>query len=490
MSGGLQEGLQKNWVPLTIGALGAGLAGAGRAGSPASNLGIGLVQPLLTYYMKEAVTADERARRQRIEDELLQRQREQDDQTAAWRMVQAFTQGGWQPTTEPKPGTLPATLGKTPLFLQPPAQTSMEPFARMAESAYGPEAAAEFRQAMTGVDPRQVPILAKPFFEALQVRQGRQQAEGLGNVLEQLSRPQVKEDTGQEWAVSGPPALTPPPISPAQAAFYKAGMAMPDVRQQAVKSIDQVLASQPDLMQSIRPIVDALKQGPTGAASRVSWGVTQRPGERGPTVSAQVAPESATERETTRNIEDTKASAMALERDPQFLSAMQRLPMQAQVSIKNLLADAKRGNSASLSSVHQVLLSSAEPQKLGLQDLELAWYRQHPEDFQKYMRARSKGNDKETFYLKQIASMSERKQYLPPHELNPDGSVKTLNPQLAKIEQEESLYWRRLAEQDPQQYFEEAFTHLPRLLRWTRDQFNREAQEFAIRHNLKITGGQ
>jgi len=182
--GGGTFGQGTSWVPLSIATLGAGLAGAGRQGSPASQLGMSLVGPMLTYYANQAATADERQRRRAIEDELMQRQRQMDTQQEQYRWADlALKSGQYEPSLTESPGATPLKFGQQTMYLRQTPQAGLDPYISLIRNMYGDQAAEQAKQSLASVPSRSIAPFVQAMLPALERGQERKQAEELAGTV-------------------------------------------------------------------------------------------------------------------------------------------------------------------------------------------------------------------------------------------------------------------------------------------------------------------
>jgi len=108
---------------------------------------------------------------------------------------------------------------------------------------------------------------------------------------------------------------------------------------------------------------------------------------------------------------------------------------------------------------------------------------------EKYMQSLAGGRDKETFYMKQIATINENKRYAGNHVYDPKtGQITEPNRALMQLEQQEALSWQQLAAANPQDFLDEAFWNLKILNRWDDKTATQARRDFAARHGIKLPG--
>jgi hypothetical protein len=466
-----------SWVPLGLAALGGGLAGAGRAGSPASNMGSGLMSSMLGYYANQAATADERARRMKIEDESLQRQKDIDAQNRQVQFGNLAIQSGHGVSMQPVPGAIESTIGGQKVWFTPKQDFPIEAFAQMAETAF-PGSGESYRKSMGLVPAPQRAALAEPMFKASQAGYDRTQTQNLFNTIGALGRPTPNVTPEMELGMGTPPPMSPPSFTPAQVAMYQQAAQFPESRQQAFKTMQEHLA---ELTPGAGPPVSTT---PVSGTSQTRT-ETFEPGHRRPKVSITTSPENPQRALDTKETAVTIAEAERLEKSPGYKALYQAADASGKEALTTFLNLAKQGIPSGLQSLVSAM-SNTGTSPDSLDKAKLDYYKKT-------------GQLNTVLQNSVVASAPDRvqKEHLVQ---NIASNIKNLEADLALLPSKHPDYpnkakrlaaeYRALADASPEIWGKRAFQKMAELLGWSETQYRAEASQFAAQHGIPLKGGQ
>jgi hypothetical protein len=465
-----------SWVPLGLAALGGGLAGASRAGSPASNMGSGLMSSMLGYYANQAATADERARRMKIEDEGLQRQKDIDAQNRQVQFGNLAIQSGHGVSMQPVPGAIESTIGGQKVWFTPKQDFPIDAFVQMAEAAF-PGSGATYRKSMESVPGPQRGALAEPMFKATQMAHGNTQTQNLYNTIGALGRSTPNVTPEMELGMGSPPPMSPPSLTPAQVAMYQQAAQFEGSRPKVFEQIQQNLA---ELAPGAGPPVDTTPPPGMVRTRTDTWD----PAHRRPKVSIVTSPENPAVQVNAQDAAFAKVEAARYEASPDYRKFVDSLDYRGKAAITTSLNKAKAGIPSGITEIQEAM-GVKETGSLGPDKQFGEWLAKHPKEAEAYNRGKAehpdvqRSREREKHYLTKISGLEETLRI-----------TQKTHPNYPAIAQQQAENYRNLAEQDPAKWYKEAFSHMAELLGWTRAKAMEESTAFAKRHNLQIQGVQ
>jgi len=466
-----------SWVPLALAGVGGALAGAGRAGSPASNLGIGLVQPMLSYYANQAATADERARRMKMEDDWIARQQAKDEQAEQQRWADvALKSGQYEVGPSEAPGGRAVTFGKNTMYFNPVQRTGITPYLPTIRALYGDPAAEELIKASANVPDRAIGPFLQTWIPAYQQQHERKQNEAFGGTIDQLSRPQIGMGTGQGGTMSDTPELGAPVIPPALAQTIKASLSIPDARKEALKTIYERLGE-------YGMDTGAANTTP-GVGETSSRRVVQEPGKR-PRVETTISPENPQRTLDTKETAFTVAEGERLEKSPGYRALYQAADSAGKEALSSMVNGAKQGIPADLQSLRNAMTSTGTTPE-SFDKAKLDYYRRTGKLNQFFDRAMENSDpdrqDKRELVKnigQQIRDGETEITTIPPkHPTYPDKAKRLADK------------YRMIADASPNAWGKIAFQRMAELLGWDQATYKAEASAFAAQHGLSVKGGQ
>jgi len=465
-----------SWVPLGLAALGGGLAGASRAGSPASNMGSGLMSSMLGYYANQAATADERARRMKIEDEGLQRQKDIDAQNRQVQFGNLAIQSGHGVSMQPVPGAIESTIGGQKVWFTPKQDFPIDAFVQMAEAAF-PGSGATYRKSMESVPGPQRGALAEPMFKATQMAHGNTQTQNLYNTIGALGRSTPNVTPEMELGMGSPPPMSPPSLTPAQVAMYQQAAQFEGSRPKVFEQIQQNLA---ELAPGAGPPVSTTPVPGTSKVTTETWD----PGHRRPKVSIVTSPENPQHGIDRKDSEWASAEATRLEKSPGYKALYSSAGAAGKEGLTTLLNGAKAGNPAALQTLVTAMTNTGTTAD-SLEKEKLAYYKAHPGLLDKVI-------------LQGVAAGD-------PNRHSADKLVETLGSQIRQEETDiapvppahptypakaKSLAarYRSIADAAPESWGKYAFQRMGELLGWDQATYAQERAAFAAKHGLQTKG--
>lgn len=466
-----------SWVPLGLAALGGGLAGAGRAGSPASNMGSGLMSSMLGYYANQAATADERARRMKIEDEALQRQKAMDEQNRQVQFGNLAIQSGHGISMQAAPGAIESNIGGQKVWFTPPAPYPIKAFRGAIDSAYGPDEASKFDQSTAGLSAKDLATIAPILMQSAGVSHGKTQTQNLSNTIGALGRETPKVTPEMELGMGSPPPMNPPPFTQAQVAMYQQAAQFPESRNEALKQINTHL-------RRVSPQTGS-QQGPGPVRPGFSRSEQYIQDENTGQWSQRVTdtPEHPTVKSAAETAAFAKVEAARYDASPRFKKFFDSLNDRGQEAITTSLNKAKSGDIAGITEIQEAM-GEKESGDLGPDKQFGNYLEKNPKQREDYFKDKAnpekqRARDREKHYLSRISGLEETLRITQP-----------THPTYPAIAQQQAENWRNLAEQDPAKWYNEAFSHMAKLLGWTRTKAMEESAAFAKRHKLQIQGVQ
>jgi hypothetical protein len=467
-----------SWVPLALAGVGGALAGAGRAGSPASQLGMGLVQPMLSYYANQAATADERARRMKMEDDWIARQKAKDEQAEqhSWADL-ALKSGQYDPSLTETPGSRPITFGKNTIYLQKRPDFSIEPFVQMAEAAF-PGSGETYRKSMEGVPASQRAALAEPMFKAAQMAHGNTQTQNFYNTIGAMARPKPIVTPEMELGMGTPPPMSPPSITGDEAALYQQGIQFPETRQQSFKQLQERLA---ELTPGSAPTINTTaKPGETVSVREVF-----EAGKRRPRTEVTRTPENPQRALDTKETAFTVAEGERLEKSPGYNALYQAADAAGKEALTSMLNGAKQGIPADLQSLRSAMANTGTT----------------ADTFDKAKLAELKRTGRLSEVIQNQANASDPDRQAKQLLVNNLGSqIKEAESEITTIPPKHQTYpakakaladkYRMIADASPKVWGKIAFQRMAELLGWDQATYKAEASAFAAQHGLSVKGGQ
>jgi len=467
-----------SWVPLGLAALGGGLAGASRAGSPASNMGSGLMSSMLGYYANQAATADERARRMKIEDEGLQRQKDIDAQNRQVQFGNLAIQSGHGVSMQPVPGAIESTIGGQKVWFTPKQDFPIDAFVQMAEAAF-PGSGATYRKSMESVPGPQRGALAEPMFKATQMAHGNTQTQNLYNTIGALGRSTPNVTPEMELGMGSPPPMSPPSLTPAQVAMYQQAAQFEGSRPKVFEQIQQNLAE-------LAPGAGAQAppQAPSPGMSRsTQW--HQDPKTKRWSQNITEAPENPQRALDTKETSATIAEAERLEKSPGYKALYNAADPAGKEALTTFLNLAKQGIPAGL----QSLVSAMSSTGTGAETFDKAKlaYLQKTGQLGQVLQNGVAASDpdrqgKQDLVRNLAAQVRTREEDL--------ALIPVKHPDYANKAKGLASQYRALAEESPTVWGKRAFQRMAELLGWSETQYKAEASQFAAQHGLNIKGGQ
>lgn len=469
-------GGSSDWIAPAIALGAAGLAGAGRTGSPASNLGLAILPPILGAYAERGITSEERGRKKALEDYLRQRLERRDVQEQSSALGNLYLQSGlYEPVAEGEPAQIQLDIGGRKVGLRQRERPDINYATRAYTEALGPEfgqvAGAAGFKGSPEEQLRQLAALATAW-PAREQRQARERTLGAFDVLARpgyAERPIPAGDMGESWATAGrqPTDVVPPRITPEVAAVLRGAVegTIPPA------AIDNILRS----FQKQQTLDEALGRPPAPAATppgppsggiplpptagtpgpRIQRGAAQTPegGWRG-TVTVVEPTQAEIQEQETRQAH--KAMATEMLADPR-LKAMKLDPATRMMIDKFLPAAARSGSPETLATVWGAILKSAEPQTL--ERMKAEYFQKYQEDFRRLIQGQVEGKETPADLGRQRDRLME--QLLVAGNYTYTDGVPDLKsrPQRAKIERQLAFVWKRLGEKFPEEYGEESLVN-------------------------------
>ena len=464
-----------SWVPLGLAALGGGLAGASRAGSPASNMGSGLMSSMLGYYANQAATADERARRMKIEDEALQRQKDIDAQNRQVQFGNLAIQSGHGVSMQPVPGAIESTIGGQKVWFTPKQDFPIEAFAQMAETAF-PGSGDAYRKSMGLVPGPQRAALAEPMFKASQAGYDRTQTQNLFNTIGALGRPTPNVTPEMELGMGTPPPMNPPPFTQAQVAMHQQAIQFPESRQQAFKTMQEHLA---ELTPS--PAVPVSTVAEPGRA--ITTTTVNRPGKR-PEVHTVNAPENPQHGIDRKDSEWASAEATRLEKSPGYKALYSSAGAAGKEGLTTLLNGAKAGNPAALQTLVTAMTNTGTTAD-SLEKEKLAYYKAHPGLLDKViLQGVAAGDPNRHSADKLVETLGSQIR----QEETDIASIPPAHPTYPAKAKSLAARYRSIADAAPESWGKYAFQRMGELLGWDQATYTQERAAFAAKHGLQTKG--
>lgn len=506
---------QGDWIAPAIALGAAGLAGAGRTGSPASNLGLALLPPIIGAYAERGITSEERARKQALEDFLRQRMERRDIQEQSSALGNLYLQSGlYEPVAEGEPAQIQLDIGGRKVGLR----QRDRPDVNYAIAAYGQALGPEFERAARGAgfkgspeeQMRQLAALAT----AWPAGEQRQARERWLTTVEGLAKPGLAErgilpgDLGESWTTAGRTTVepVPPRLTPEVAAILRGtgeGVIPPAaidnllraVRPQKsiaeqVQEFQRATGQQPAPPPTIPPAIGVPlppAQGPaapTGAAPAGRFGYSlQQTAEGEPRVGVTYQPPTSEETATARARESRMGMAKRLLADPSYTVGMD---VKSQKQWRAVLEDAvNTGSEASLGSAIGLL---GPGPKQTMADKEVSFFTENPEMFKRFMEGRVEGKETPADLGRRLDRYLEMLTLAGDHEYNPDGTIRTKNPRRAKVEAQIALVWKRLGEKFPDEYGMDSIKNRAIYEHWSDARALTERAAFLKRHKMKDIG--
>jgi hypothetical protein len=480
-----------SWVPLGLAAIGGGLAGAGRAGSPASNLGSGLMSSMLGYYANQAATADERARRMRLEDEALQRQKTLDTQNEQYRLMNLWGQTGGELGFDPTGGGKElGKIGTQSIYGRPASPFPTNSFIEAARAAYGEEGAKAIQQGIAGVSRKDLATVLPMLMQTAGVTAGQREGQTLSNMVEGLGQQKVMNAPSQEWAGATPPpeerrsdwslSVRPPVLSPEQVDVYRNQVRIPETRAAALKNLDTHL-------QRFSP--QSAGQGgpsatpPPGTSRATHWVQDKATGQWSQQITD--TPENPQRALDTKETAATVAEAQRLEKSPGYKALYQAADPAGKEALTTFLNLAKQGIPAGLQSLVSAM-SSTGTSPDSFDKARLAELRRTGR-LGEYINNQVDASNPDRPAQQQLVNNLGVQIRLGEEEI---GTLQPKHPQYAAKAKILAAKYREIADAAPRVWGKISFQRMAELLGWNEAQYKTEASQFAAQHGLQIKGGQ
>jgi hypothetical protein len=462
-----------------MGAAGIGLAAAGRANSPASQMGSGLMSSMLGYYANQAATAEERARRMRMEDEQVQRQRTADTQNEDYRRASLLlNSGGFEPSLTGGPTDQKITFGQNSIYLRPKPQVAPEAWGGIISNAYGPDFAAQFTKSTAGMSPQQVQAMLPTFLESFKAAKQQEETSNLSNTIGALGRETPKVTPEMELGMGTPPPMNPPAFTPPEVAGLQMGVRIPEARTKTIERMNERLG---EIGMVKRPVPKPTPE----PGQTYSQTVIERPGKPGSEVHTTYSPENPQRGIDKKDSEWASAEAARLEKSPGYQALKSSAGPAGKEGLTTLLNGAKAGNLAALQTLVAAMTNTGTTAD-SLDKEKLAYYKAHPGLLDKVI-------------LQGVAAGD-------PNRHSADKLVETLGSQIrqeetdittvppahptypAKAKSLASRY-RAIADAAPESWGKYAFQRMGELLGWDQATYAQERAAFAAKHGLQTKGG-